>query len=164
MSTYTSTYSVSDIELVMRRFHADLLMIAETSATLGKDRVKTYVEDIAALAKAGYLAWVDVTLLSYGIEKRAVRYEVNTNASDLTPNRPGDVIWPRLPSPRLRIVISYSAAWWTLSADEQAAFRKRLNVPWAPSYEDMSHASLRSNGSRDYVSNGYGLSRKDYSQ
>ena len=161
-TTYTSTYSVSDVEIVMRRFHADLLMIAESSRTLSKTEVQQYVEDIATLAKAGYLAWVDVTLLSYGLEHRAVTYSINESASDLASSRPGDVIWPILESARLRLVIGYSKNWRELTQDQRTAFKKQLNIGWVPNSDDLNHLSLRAQGSRDYASNSFGLSRKDY--
>jgi hypothetical protein len=111
------------------------------------------------LAKAGYLAWVDVTLLSYGVEQRAVRFNVNTDAGSLTSSRPGGVLWPKVPDPHLRMILSYTSAY---TDDARAATRPKLKISWSPSNADTSHSSLTSSGGRDYASNAYGMQRKDW--
>ena len=39
----------------------------------------------------------------------------------------------------------------------------KLKINWVPSTVDLSHSTLTSNANRDYVSNGYGMQRKDFS-
>ena len=111
------------------------------------------------LAKAGYLAWVDVTLLQNGVELRAVRFNVDTDAGTLTTSRPGGVLWPRVTGAELRIVIRYTDA-YTSTARE--ATRSKLKIGWTTSHADTSHSSLSSSGGRNYVSSTYGMQRKDW--
>src|SRR5438477_7697575 len=92
----TETYSVVDVENVVRNFAADLRMIAESTGTWSRSQVENYVSDIKYMAKKKYLTIVDLTLLNAGIEIRAVRYTVNENSGELTSSRPGGVLWPRL--------------------------------------------------------------------
>ena len=106
--TASATYTVVDIENVVRRVKADLIMIADSTGGWTPDKAREYAHDIEALAKAEYLKHVDVTLLSDGIEKRATRFHVNTEAGNLTSNRPGGVLWPKVPNAFLRIVLSYT--------------------------------------------------------
>lgn len=157
--TASATYTVVDIENVVRRMKTDLTMIAESTGAWTAAEVTNYVHDIEVLAKAGYLAWVDVTLLSNGIEQKAVRFDVNTDAGSLTSSRPGGVLWPKVSGAHLRVVLSYTAA-YTNSARE--ATKSTLKIGWVPSYDDTSHSSLTNSGGRDYASNTYGMQRKDW--
>lgn len=118
-----------------------------------------YAHDIEVLAKAGYLEWVDVTLLSNGVEVKAVRFDVDTDAGSLTSSRPGGVLWPKLSGAHLRIILSYTDA-YTSAARE--ATKGKLKIGWVPSRDDTSHTGLMSSGSRDYASNAYGMQRKDW--
>src|ERR1700730_12935403 len=106
--TDTETYSVVDIETVMRRFFADIVMIATSLGAITEATARDYAPDVEALAKAGYLKKVDLTLFSCGVEVSASRYEVNTSSGDLTMSRPGGVLWPRVADADFRIVISYT--------------------------------------------------------
>lgn len=155
----TSTYSTSDIEIVMRKFSTDLQMIAESSGAMSKEEVAKYVHDICMLAKEGYLSFVDLTLLDCGIEVKAVNYIVNTQAADLEPSRAGGVIWPRATTPRLRIVLGE-----TPKMKSEPINPSRLKLSWVASLDDISHSRLTSTGGRSFVSSGYGLDRKDYSK
>jgi hypothetical protein len=157
--TETETYSVTDIEIVMRRFTADIVMIATSSGAITEAEARDYAHDVELLAKAGYLEAVDLTLLSGGVEVRASRYEVNTSAGGLTMSRPGGVLWPRVASAYLRIVLSYTGA-YTAAARER--MRGRLRIGWVPSSADTSHSGLKRAGGRDYASSGWGLQRRDY--
>ena len=107
-ATATATYTATDIEKVVRRVTTDLVMIADSSGAITADKARDYGHDIELLAKNGYLKKVDVTLLSAGVEQRAVRYEVNTASGSLTSNRPGGVLWPKVASPYLSIVMWYT--------------------------------------------------------
>ena len=157
--TATATYTIVDIENVVRRVKADLIMIADSTGAWTAAQAADYAHDIEALAKAGYLASVDVTLLSHGIEQKAVRFNVNTDKGSLTSSRPGGVLWPRVAGAELRIILGHTDA-YTSAARE--AMTGKLNIGWVPSYDDASHSSLTSSGGRDYTSNAYGMQRKDW--
>lgn len=158
--TESQSYSVTDIEKVMRRFTADLLMIAQSSGSLSEAKAREYAHDIECLADEGYLSKVDLTLFSGNVEVRATQFVVNTSAGSLSMSRPGGVLWPRLASPWLRIILSYTTAY---DSAARAALQKRLKINWVASYDDTSHASLTRSGGRDYASNGFGLQRTDFS-
>lgn len=157
--TTSYTYTVADIETVMRRFSADIVMMAQSSAAITEEKAREYAHDAEMLAKNDYLKKIDVTLLSGGVEQRAARYDVNTASGDLATSRPGGVLWPRVPNPYLRIILTYSDAYTTAARE---AMRGKLKIAWTTTSVDTSHASLLTNGARDYVSNGWGLQRRDY--
>jgi len=166
--TYTSTYTASntythtDIATVMRRFNADLVMIAQSSGAITEQEAREYVHDAEELAKNGYLKKVDVTLMKNGrsgSEVCATQYTVNTASGSLTTSRPGGVKWPRVEKPFLRIILSYTSAYDDAAKE---AMKKKLKINWTPTHADTSHSSLKSNGSRDYVKNGWGMQRKDF--
>lgn len=163
--TYTASttysYTTSDIEVVIRRFTADIVMIAQSSAAISEDTARAWAHDVEELSKRGYLKQVDITLLSNGVEIQAAQYVVNTSAGDLTASRPGNAKWPRVATPHLRIVISYTAS-YTPAAE--AAMKGRLKINWTPTIDDISHRTLKASGGRDYASNGWGLQRKDFTQ
>lgn len=155
--TQTSTHTYTDIETVMRRFKADLVMIAQSTGGMPEQLARDYAHDVEKFAKNGYLEKVDVTLLSNGSEVRAAQYTVNTASGDLTTSRPGDVLWLKVKNPILRVIISPTNA---LNADTLQAMQLKIN--WAFTKADLSHSSLKSYGGRDYVSNGWGIQRKDF--
>ena len=72
-STETSTYTTTDVEAVMRRITADLVMIAASTGAITESNAREYAHDIELLAKNGYLDYVDVTLISNGVEQKATR-------------------------------------------------------------------------------------------
>ncbi len=86
-TTDTYTYTTSDIETVVRRFTADIVMIAQSSGAITEAKARDYAHDVDALAKKGYLKKVDLTLFSGSTEVRATQYVVNTSAGDLTMSR-----------------------------------------------------------------------------
>src|SRR6185437_12644791 len=98
-STYT--YSVSYVELVMRRFSADIIMIAQSCRAITEATARDYAYDTELFAKAGYLRMVDLTLFDGSTEVRAAQYVVNANAGDLATSRPGGVLWPCVVTPYL---------------------------------------------------------------
>lgn len=157
----TETYSVADVEVVMRRVTADLVMIAGSTGAVTEDKARDWGYDIEVLAKNGYLRMVDLTLMSNGIEQKATRFEVTTESGDFTMSRPGGVLWPKLPNPDLRIVLFYTAEYDAAAKEKMGG---KLRIGWVPTTADTSHSSLKSSASRDYVSNGYGMQRKDFSQ
>ena len=159
-ATVTQTYTTVDIEKVVRRFTADIVMIAGSTGAITEAKARDYAHDVEALAKAGYLRKVDITLLSYGAEVSAVTYAVNTSAGELTTNRPGGVKWRRVPEPHLRIILSHTSSY---DDDARESMQKRLKVAWMPTSEDTSHSTLKQVAARDYASNGWGLQRTDFS-
>jgi trehalose utilization protein len=163
-ATRSETYSTVDIENVFRRFTTDLRMIAASSGVMTMEEAEKYGHDIDYLAKGEYLKLVDVTLIANGEEVRAARYTVNTAAGDLTPSRPGGVLWPKIAGAYLSIVIDYTDKWWALPESSRKAIKATLKIPWSPSSRDISHAALRAVAGRSYVSRAYGVERQDYSQ
>jgi hypothetical protein len=155
----TATYTVLDIEKVVRRVKADLVMIADSTGGWTPEEAQNYAHDVEVLAMAGYLQHVDVTLLSHGVEVMATRFEADTEAAGLTCSRPGGVLWPKVPGPFLRIVLRYTPDYTTAA---RAAIKSQLKINWSPTDADTSHSTLRSAGGRDYVSNAYGMQRKDW--
>ena len=158
-ATAAATYTTTDIEKVVRRVTTDLVMIADSSGAITADKARDYGHDIELLAKNGYLKKVDVTLLSAGVEKRAVRYEVNTASGSLTSGRPGGVLWPRVASPYLRLVLRYTSAYTDAAREKMAG---KLKIGWTPTNSDTSHSGLAASGGRDYASNNFGMQRKDW--
>jgi len=157
--TASATYTTTDVENVVRRVRADLAMIASSTGAWTPQEADDYAHDIEVLAKAGFLAWVDVTLLENGMELKAVRFFVDTDAGTLTTSRPGGVLWPRVTGASLRIVISYTH---TYTGAAREATRGKLKIGWTPTSADTSHSGLSSSGGRNYVSSTYGMQRKDW--
>lgn len=157
--TATATYTATDVENVVRRMRADLIMIADSTGAWASQEAIDYAHDVEVLAKAGYLEYADVTLFSNGVEVKAARFDVDTEAGPLTSSRPGGVLWPKVNGAYLRIILGYTNA-YTSAARE--AIKGKLKISWLPTDADASHSSLKSSGGRDYVSNGYGMQRKDW--
>lgn len=158
-TTVSTTYTNADVQKVMRRAQADLVMIADSTGGWSPKETADYVNDIEELAKAGYLKYVDVTLLSGGSEVCATRFGVNTSAGALTSSRPGGVLWPRVDSPFLRIVLYYNSSY---DDDARAKMKSKLRIGWTPSSADTSHGQLSQSKGRAYVSNAYGIERTDW--
>ena len=158
-ATKSESYSYIDIGNVIRRLTADLVMIASSTATITEANARDYAHDIELLCQKGYLQSVDITLLRFGSEVKAVRYEVDTDAGELTMSKPGGVCWPRTPDGHLRIILSYTSDY---TADARSSMASRLNISWVPTSADTSHSSLPSGGSRDYASSTFGMHRKDF--
>jgi hypothetical protein len=155
----TGTYTVVDIEKVVRRVKADLAMIADSTGGWTPQEAQNYAHDVEVLATAGYLKHVDVTLLSHGVEVKAARFDVDTDAGGLTCSRPGGVLWSKVIDPFLRIILLYTPDY---TAAARAAIKSQLVISWTPTDADTSHSTLRSTGGRNYVSNAYGMQRRDW--
>lgn len=158
-ASISHTYTDADVEAVVRRFTADIVMIAQSSGAITENEAREYAHDVEALSKRDFLKKVDVTLLSNGAEVRAAEYTVNTASGDLTMSRPGGVMWPKVDNPHLRVVLSYTSAY---TAAEKEKMRSSLKISWTPTSTDTSHAGLKVSGNRDYASNAFGLQRKDF--
>lgn len=158
-STSTSTYTVADVESVMRSVKADMIMIAGATKAMTEESAAGYAHDIEALAKKGYLEFVDVTLLKNGIELKAVRYDFLTEGASGT-SRPGGVLWPYTPKSEgghIRIHLRY-----THEGTADARAKLPLKMSWVPSSDNISHQQLSSTTGRGYSSNGFGTNRKDF--
>jgi len=156
----SATYSDIDVENVMRRMTADFVMIANCTDGWTEEQARKYGHDIELLAKHGYLAWVDVTLFSHGVEQEAVRYTPDGEAGGWASSRPG-LLWQRVSGARVRIIISHTPAYTDAA---ESALQGKLKINWTPTAEDTSHSGLNRNGGRDYASASYGLGRKDWSR
>lgn len=155
------SWTTADIGTVVNRFRADILMIAQSSVAITEALALEYAHDVEVLAKEGYLESVDLTLFSKGAEVRAVRYDVETEAGDLTMSRPGGVRWPKVTNPEFRIILTYNSTFTTVAEQKVKVKLKRV---WKTSNYDTSHSTLSSLSGRDYVSNGWGMRRKDFNQ
>jgi len=160
-TTTTNTYSVADIEAVMRRVTADLVMIASSTGAITEAKAREWAHDIELLAKEGHLRVADITLLSNGVEQRATRYTVDSETGSLSMSRPGGVLWPKVPSAYLRIVLSYNKSY---DNEAREKLRDKLKGSWVSSDADTSHSTLKANADRSYSSNAYGMQRQDYAQ
>ncbi|MEK6209928.1 MAG: hypothetical protein AABM64_06055 [Pseudomonadota bacterium] len=159
--TETETYSIADVEIVMRRVTTDLVMIASSTGAITEDKAREWGHDVELLAINGYLRAVDVTLFSAGVEQKATRFEVKTDSGELVMGRPGGVLWPRVAQPDLRIVLFHTGAY---DAAAKAKMADKLCLSWVPTTADTNHSSLKVQAGRDYVSNGYGMQRKDFTK
>jgi hypothetical protein len=162
MSTYstTSTYTVADVEKVMRSVKADLIMIAGSTKAMTEDDAVNYAHDIEVLAKKNHLRFADVTLMDGSSEARAIRYEFQTEGATGT-ERPGGVLWPLTPKDKggwIRIHLRYTDS---SSAEKRAELS--LKTSWVPASTDISHKDLTSSAGRNYSSNGFGTNREDFS-
>lgn len=160
-TTGTHTYTATDIEKVVRRFRADLKMIAQNTQGITESKASDYADDIEALAKRGFLKKVDVTLMSGSKEVKAAVYTVNDSGGDLTAAAPGGVVWPRVDNAFVRITLwntdSYTAA-------EEQNMKQRLKITWTTSTADTTHSQLTQVGGRDFMSNGWAMQRKDFTK
>lgn len=157
--TASNTYTYLDIATVVKRFTADIVMIAQSSAAISEDKARQYAHDVEELSKNGYLKKVDLTLFDGSTEVRATQYTVNEASGDLTMSRPGNAMWPRVGNPRLRIILSFNKSY---NASAEEAMEKKLKINWSPTDDDTSHSSLKSSGNRDYAKNGWGMQRQDF--
>lgn len=158
-STKTFTFTQEDVAKVVRRFTTDLRMIAESSKSMTEAEAAKYGHDVEYLAQRGYLKMVDVTLLSAGTEVKAVQYVVQIGSSDLTPSKPGGVLWPAVSQPFLRIILRYTSD-YTAAVKEKTL--PNLKIGWVTTDASTAHISLKESGGRDYSSNAFGVTRKDF--
>jgi hypothetical protein len=166
MSTYTqsSTYTTTDVGKVVDRFTADYHMIAQATGLAGRDHVVEVAHDIKALAKRGYIAAVSIVLRNAANDVlRANKYTVSTDAAGWVSDRPGDNMWPRQVGGKLNVVISYTPAWFALTAQQQQAVEGAdCILPWTATDIDTSFPGLPSTVDRRYSSNAYGMERRSF--
>lgn len=158
-STHSSTFTVVDVEKVVRNIKADLMMIADRTRAMTEEKAKDYAHDIEQLAKKSFLKTVDVTLMSAaGGEIVASTFDIQSEGAT-GGDRPGGVLWPHTPTGWIRIVMYHTDSYYA-NKDEVAKLPLKIN--WVPSKADTSHSSLSVAGQRGYSSNGYGANRKDF--
>jgi len=159
----TETYSIADIGKVIDCVAADLDMNAQSTALLTRDEARKCAADVKRMAQNGYLIEANIVLPdATGVVKRAAKYEVSTNASTLTAQRPGNNLWPRMPGGSLNLVVQYSQRWLNLTDAQRAAFIQTMATGLSPSNIDVSFPSLARTADRNYVSNGWGVVKSVY--
>jgi hypothetical protein len=163
-ATQTQTYNTADIGKVIDCVAADLDMICQLTGLLSRDTARQYASDVKRMAQAGYLLEANIVLKnSAGIEIRAAKYVVNTNAANLTAQRPGNNDWPRTPGGALTVVVKYSSMWLLTPEAAKVDFRRTLSTTWSDVNMDLSFPGLTQSLDRNYVSNGWGVTKSNYS-
>jgi D-tyrosyl-tRNA(Tyr) deacylase len=158
--TQSQTFTIADIGKVIDCFAADLDMNAQSTGLLTRDLVKRYAADVKTMAQKGYLLEANVVLRdAAGKMVRAAKYEVSTDASSLTAHRPGNNLWPHTLGGDLTVVVQYSKKWRDLTDSQRTAFRQTLSTTWSSSSTDLSFPSLTRSADRNYVSNGWGVTK-----
>jgi hypothetical protein len=159
----TQTFTIADIGRVIDCFAADLDMTSQSTGLLTRDVVKKYAADVKAMAQQGYLIEANIVLKNAaGTVIRAAKYEVSTDGASLTASRPGNNRWPAMRGGELSIVLQNSHKWGSLTDSQQAAFNKTLNASWIASSTDLSFPALTRSADRNYVSNGWGMTKSVY--
>jgi hypothetical protein len=161
--TQSQTFTIADIGKVIDCFAADLDMNAQSTGLLTRDLVKRYAADVKTMAQKGYLLEANIVLRdAAGKVIRAAKYEVLTDASSLTAHRPGNNLWPQTPGGDLTVVVQYSKTWRALTDAQRTAFRQTLGATWSSSSTDLSFPSLTRSADRNYVSNGWGVTKSAF--
>ena len=162
--TYSTTFNREDIKRVHAAFAADYRIAAESTKLHSSSRVNKNVAGIKAVAEEQYLKAVHVRLLrSDGSVREAAVYEVSTDASGWTSERPGDMYWKAEPGDVFRLTLFYSAKWDALAQAEKDAFRKQHLPGWGPSSFDGRYDGMTYSADRQYSSRAYGLQRTRHS-
>lgn len=159
----TQTYTIADIAKVIDCFAADLDMTSQSTGLLTRGQVKDYAADVKAMAQNGYLLEANIVLKdSAGNVIHAAKYEVNTEAASLTASRPGNNRWPPTPGGELSVVVRNSRKWRDLTDAQRQAFNRTLSTSWVSSSTDLSFPALARYADRNYVSNGWGVTKSVY--
>lgn len=157
------TYSVADIGKVIDCVAADLDMNAQSTALLTREEAKNCAADVKLMAQNGYLTEANIVLRdASGVVKKAAKYQVSTNGSTLTAQRPGNNLWPRMPGGSLNVVVQYTQKWLNLTDGQRTAFIRTMATGLSPSNIDVSFPSLTRTTDRNYVSNGWGVVKSVY--
>ena len=160
--TVPDTFTAVDVSAVMRRVTAEFVMIAQSTGAITETKAREWAYDVEALAQAGYLKAVDLTLLTggdYRMEVLATRYTVNTASGDIATSRPGGVMWPRVDDAYLRIVLFHTGTYDTAA---RARMQPKLKISWSSTNADTSHLHLAATGGRSFVSAAFGMQRQDF--
>jgi len=159
----TQSFTIADVSKVIDCFAADLDMTSQSTGLLTREVVKRYAADVKSKAQQGYLIEANIVLQNAaGAVIRAAKYEVSTDGASLTANRPGNNRWPATPGGELSIVLQNSPKWANLTDAQKAAFNNTLNVSWVASSTDVSFPALTRTADRNYVSNGWGMTKSVY--
>jgi Bacterial HORMA domain family 1 len=155
--SYSQTYTSADVGKVIDHFAADLDMIAQVTELWTRSYAREVAEDIKLMAQNGYLKEVNICLLDAdGYPVRATKYNPSTDGSLTTSNRPGNNMWPKIAGTILRVVVVETRAW-------PSSFANKLKHGWGYTNINTAFPHLTCRKDRDYVSNGYGLSKSIYS-
>jgi hypothetical protein len=161
--SYSESFSSADIVKVADRFGGDLSMLAQASGAMSAATAEHVIHDIKLYAKKQYIDRISVALLdSDGKVIKARKYVVSTSASLWSADRPGDNLWPKLPSGEISVVVHYTSAWTSLGGVAEANFRETLKENWGPSELDTNFPGMSGTVSRRYVSKAYGMERTDF--
>jgi hypothetical protein len=151
---------VADIGKVIDCFAADLDMNAQSTGLLTWEDARRSADDVKLMAQKGYLLEANIVLEDgSGNIIRGAKYEVAIDASTLIAQRPGNNLWPRTPGGQLYVVVRYSQTWRNLTDAQRTAFRKTLGSTWSSSSTDLSFPGLTRFSDRNYVSNGWGMTK-----
>lgn len=160
--TATQTFTVVDIRKAFEAFEADLRMIARRTGARDEPWAENTSHDVQRLAELGYLREVNVVFYDQaGRKVFARRYCPQVGVSGVS-ERPGGNLLTYDPHGTLTVIVSYVEEWAKLSDESRKQVRSSLILSWVRTDEDITHADMRSVGSRRYGSNGYGLARDDF--
>lgn len=163
-SSYTYTYSVTDVRKVMSQLHAELAMAAQSTGLRTTADVDEVMADITRFAEKGYLDRIQLRLVNAsGKNSRVADYEVSEDAGGWSADRAGNMLWPRGVGARLAVTLYYSSAWDQESAAQQAAFKDTLNRGWSTTTDDLSTSHLTARTDRTFASNAYGVKKSVHS-
>ena len=157
MSTFTQTYTQTDIRRVFEYFQADLLMLALRTQAMNIKEVNDYAHDISLMAKNKCIYCVHIQLRDrYESVVKAHKYSVKEGLLS-TPQRPGQNNWPNLPDGQLYVIVEeYPDNWKKLQQSGQ------LKISWMPSSLSTDYSEMQTEGVRFYSSNSYGLQRDTF--
>jgi hypothetical protein len=163
--TYSTTFNREDIKRVHAAFAADYRIAAESTKLHSSKYVDKTVAGIKAFAEEQYLQAIHMRLVgSDGSVREAAVYEVTTDASGWTSERPGDMYWKAKPGDKLQLTIFHNANWAALTQAKKNAFNNGHLPGWGPSSFDGRYDGMTSSADRQYASRAYGLQRTRHSR
>lgn len=158
--TYSTTFNREDIRRVHAAFAADYRIAAESTKLHSSKYVDQNVAAIKAVAEERYLETIHMRLLaSDGSVREAAVYEVSTDASGWTSERPGDMYWKAEPGDVLRLTIFYNEKWDGFTQTQKDAFRNEHLQGWGPTDFDGRYDGMTTSNDRQFASRAYGLQR-----
>ena len=160
-ATVSATYTVLDIERVVRRVKADLIMIADSTGGWTLEKASHYAHDVELLAKAGYLDLHrrHVVQQRHRGESHALRCRYRRWRADPAAG-PAGCFGRRSSRPVSAWILGYVDHLYR--SRERGHSKGELKINWSPTNADTSHSALNSAGGRDYASNAYGMQRRDW--
>lgn len=158
MSTYTQTYTITNIRKVFERFKADLFMLVYRTQAMEIQFAEHLFEDVCLMAMKECLERIDIQLVdSRGYLVRVHQYTILRNTLAGT-HRPGGNDWPRLPNGELRLLVTPS----NLQRYEMLKKSGELKLQWQNSSHSTNYVGMQNVNSRMYTSSNYGLQRNSY--